>query len=64
MQTIIALIITACAVGYAAARIVKTIKQHNNPCYDCKGCELREQIRRNQAAKRQKQNKPDCFKKK
>ena len=64
MQTIIALIITACAVGYAAARIVKTIKQQNNPCYGCKGCELREQIRKNQAAKRQKQDKPDCFKKK
>jgi hypothetical protein len=64
MQTIIVLIIIACAVGYATLRIYKTIKQHNSPCYGCKGCELREQIRKNQAAKRQKQDKPDCFNKK
>jgi 7-cyano-7-deazaguanine synthase in queuosine biosynthesis len=51
-------------VGYATLRIYKTIKQHNNPCYGCKECELREQIRKNQAAKRQKQDKPDCFNKK
>lgn len=64
MQTIITLIITACAVVYAAVRVFKTIKKRNNPCNGCKGCELREQIRKNQAAKRQKQDKPDCFKKK
>lgn len=42
MQTIITLIIVACAVTYAVRRAIKTFKNTDNECDCCEGCGLRQ----------------------
>ena len=46
IQTIIILTVVAAALGYASYRVWLAFSRAGDPCYGCKGCELREQMRR------------------
>ena len=43
-QYIISSIVLVLAAGYAAWRIYIAVRKHQDPCYGCKGCELKKQI--------------------
>ncbi len=42
MQTIVVIIILACAIGYAVWWIWKRFEKNNDPCSECDGCQLKE----------------------
>lgn len=45
MQTAIVLIIVLCAVIYSARRVYNAITRPYDPCRDCDGCKIKEQMR-------------------
>jgi hypothetical protein len=61
MQIAIIIIVVALSIAYAVYRLHQAIQGANDPCYGCKGCALREQMRQKQ---HKKQEKPSCYQKK
>lgn len=47
MQGIITAIVVCAAVVYTVWRIYLTVCRVNDPCYGCKGCTLRDAMRKN-----------------
>ena len=44
IQTIIVAACVVTAIVYAAWRIRQTLRQHSDPCYGCRGCDLKKQV--------------------
>ncbi|MBQ1854789.1 MAG: FeoB-associated Cys-rich membrane protein [Prevotella sp.] len=61
MQTAIITVVLVLSVAYAAYRLHQAIKGANDPCYGCKGCALRQQMRQKQLENGEKH---PCFEKK
>lgn len=57
-------IILLAAIVYIIRRIHQTIREAQSGCYGCKGCALKEQMRRNRMEKGIKSRKNACFTKK
>ncbi len=44
IQTVIVAACIVAATAYAAWRIYIAVRKHQDPCFGCKGCELKKQI--------------------
>lgn len=61
IQYAIIAVVVALSIAYASYRLHQVIKGANDPCYGCKGCALREQMRHQHIKKGRK---CECYEKK
>jgi len=57
IQTALVAVAVAASVGYAAWRVYRSLRAHDDPCATCQGCPLKEQKQKKQRCERKNQQK-------